>query len=181
MLRAKVDPPHIIIIIRVARLLLKLGLGLLSLPCVHGLVIHEARLFIDMVDARLLLSAPGILARCGIGGRSIILPRYRGPIKRSLTLLFLLGIVETCGSGANLSTLFVPSGFFSPASIARSVFRASFRALRLMCTTKNTPIKSTITTATAIPIPRPAFAPDVMSRLSSPYGIGDAAAVFIKA
>lgn len=170
---------YIIIIILVARLLLKLGLGLFSI-FVQGLFIHEARLPIVMVDARLLLFAPGIFARCGISGRSIILPRYKGPINLSLTLLFLFGPIGLCGSGAYLSILSVPSGFFSPASIARSSFKAWLRALRLTCTAKNTAIRSTMITATAMPIPRPAFAPDVMSRLSRPYDIGDAAAVLNK-
>lgn len=116
---------HIIIIILVARLLLKLGLGLLSAPA-HGLFRNDS--LSPIVTPEFLLLPAAIFA-LGILGRAM-LSRYSGPISRSLTLLFLRGMGVTSGSGANLSTLSVPSAFFSPARMARSLSRAALRALR---------------------------------------------------
>lgn len=100
-------PSHIIIIILVALLLLKLGLGLFSPLAAHGLLKNESR------------SPVADLAGLGICGNAI-LSLYNGPISLSFTLLFLRGMVEISGSAENLSCLTVPSGFFSPARMARS-------------------------------------------------------------
>lgn len=119
---------YIIIIILVALLLLKLGLGLFS-PFAHGLFRKDSPSPTVTVDC--LLPSPASLARFGIAGRSIMLPRYKGPISLSLTLLFLRGIAETCGSCVNLSGLSVPSAFFSPARTARSLSIAALWERRL--------------------------------------------------
>lgn len=95
----------------------------------------------------------------------------------SLTLLFLRGMAEICGSGANLSTLSVPSAFFSPARIALSWLIASLCAARRRSMKKNvTPMIIAMTTI-AIPIPRPAPAPEVKARFDSVTGKGVAEAV----
>ena len=158
---------YIIIIILVARLLLKLGLGEPSLlPAAQGLCKNDCRLtfshcppWVDIVLS-LFMFPPASLARLGIGSISIVLPRYSGPINRSLTDLLRRSVSgRVAGSGANLSGLSEPSLFFSPARIALSRFRA------LMCwalrkwTTKKMTIPTRMITATAIPIPMPALAP----------------------
>lgn len=127
-----------------------------------------------MVDALLF----AILA-FGMGGRAM-LSRYNGPISRSLTLLFLLGSDVISGSGANLSTLSVPSGFFSPASMALSLFKAAMRALRRRWTMKKVMMRAVIMIATAIPIPRPACAPAPKLRLRMFVGKGAADTLAMK-
>jgi len=114
-------PAYIIIIIRVARLLLKLGRGELSAQgldrngCVPSIL-----LVVDIALFRFWLKCA-----LGIGIKSIVLPRYRGPINLSLTDLLRRGIPGlSTGGGANLSGLSVPSSFFSPASMARSLLMA---------------------------------------------------------
>ena len=153
-----------------ALLLLKLGLGLLV---VHGLFIQDPSSPTVIVDERLLF-APAVLTFGGIGGRSIMLPLYNGPINLSLTLLFLRGIADTCGSGAYLSTLSVPSAFFSPAKIALSLSISALWVVRFLLTTKNVTPTMINTTTMAIPIPRPALAPDVISLLSRLSGVDGA-------
>jgi len=106
-----------------------------------------------------------------------MLSRYNGPISRSLTLLFLRGIEETCGSGANLSILSVPSAFFSPAKMARSLLSASLRARRRMRRKKNVITSAMMTIASAMPIPSPARPPEVMPRRRNCVNKGAAAAV----
>src|ERR1700761_998467 len=94
---------YIIIIIRVARLLLKLGRGELSPPaqglCRNGWPSTLSQVA-DWVVA--VLERFGLNLAFGMGIKSMVLPRYRGPINRSLTDLLRRGMADVSGVGANL-------------------------------------------------------------------------------
>lgn len=140
---------------------------------VHGLFKNDSSPPTVMVDC-LLRPLPPILALCGIGGRSIMLPLYSGPMSLSLTLLFLFGIPESTGCAENLSYLLEPSAFFSPARMARSLFISSLCFSRLRASHQNVQATAMAIMTIAMPIPRPAEAPDDRSRLRRDVGSGDA-------
>lgn len=170
--RTLTSPLYIIIIILVARLLLKLGRGLLLLSPAHGLFKNESSARV-MVDCLLRPLAP-ILALGGTGGSSIMLPLYSGPMSLSLTLLFLFGPSGAIGCAENLSNLSDPSAFFSPARMARSLFIAALCVSRRRFSQKNVPPTAIRIKTITMPIARPAAAPESKARFVKDVGNGEA-------
>ena len=103
----------------------------------------------------------------------MVLPRYKGPISRSLTDLFRFNATGggwrllLAGGGANLSGLSVPSACFSPAKIALSLLNASKRFDRRKWNTRNVMIAMTKIAARDMPTARPTVAPVLLPRFES--------------